>query len=254
MGGPAQQLPEERQPRAGDGRRDVGGGVPDADGEDLDVGRDGEQARAEGQDALAVCGGALGEDGDDAAGVPRDDVAQGGEGRHGGGGRGPAELRGRQGVPHGAPQADADDPAAARVADGEDGVEDGGEVDGVHGGGEGGGDDGGRGRAGHAPGGLLREAAALDAVQLEVGPPDLRDGEEAPDQELVDGLGEDRGDVLHDEEVQRQGEEEDGQAEGEEAHVEELGGRAGGRGVRDEGGDAGACWNRRSSVSQSVSM
>lgn len=187
MGGAAEQAPQEAGPRARDGRRDGGRGVADADGEDLDARGRGEQARAEGQDALAVGGGALGEDGDDAARVLGEDGVEGGQ--VGGSGGPSAQLLGAQGVPDGAPEADPRDLAAARVADREDWVEDGGEVDGVDGAGEARGDDGGGRGRGHAARWLLREGAALDAVELEVAPPDLGDGEEAPDQQLAEGLG-----------------------------------------------------------------
>ena len=65
-----------------------------------------------------------------------------------------------------------------RVADREDGVEDGGQVEGVDGGGEVGGDD--RARVGGAVGWLLGEGAALDAVDLEVYPPYAGDGHYSP--------------------------------------------------------------------------
>lgn len=199
MGRAAEQAPQEACPGPRDGRRDGGRGVADADGEDLDARGRGEQARAEGEDALAVCGGALGEDGDDAARVLGEDGVEGGQvgGRWGPG----AQLLGAQGVPDGAPEADPRDLAAARVADREDGVEDGGEVDGVDGAGEARGDDGGGRGRGHAAWWLLAEGAALDAVELEVAPPDLGDGEEGPDQELAEGLGQE-GDVLGQQEVE----------------------------------------------------
>lgn len=242
MGGAAEQAPQEAGPCTRDGRRDGGRGVADADGEDLRAGGGGQQARAEGQDALAVGGGALGEDGDDAARVLGEQGLD--RGCTVGGGLG-AQLRGAQGVPDGAPQADLRHLAAARVADGEDWVEDGGEVDRVDGAGEARGYEGGGRGGGHASGGLLREGAALDAVELEVAPPDLGDGQERPDQQLVEGLGQ-QGDVLGQEEVEGHVGDEEGQAEDEEGEVQQLGRGAGGRAVRDEGRDAGA-WGLESS-------
>lgn len=245
VGGAAEQAPQEAGPCAGDGRGDSRRGIADADGEDLRVGGGGEQARAEGQDALAVGGCALGEDGDDAARVLGEQGLD--RGQAVGGGLG-AQLRGAQGVPDGAPQADLGDLAAAGVADGEDGVEDGGEVDCVDGAGEARCDEGGGRGGGHAAGGLLREGAALDAVELEVAPPDLGDGQEPPDQQLVEGLGQ-QGDVLGQDEVEGHVGDEEGQAEDEEGEVQQLGRGAGGRAVRDEGRDAGACGFESSQLS-----
>lgn len=247
MRGAAEQPPQEHPPCTGYGGGDVGRGVPDTNGEDLDIPRHRQQARAERQDAGAVGGRALGEDGDDAVRVLGEELGEVGQPPRAaaaaatvGGRRGGAQLGGAEGVPDGAPEADALDLSAGRVADGEDGVEDGGEVDGVDGAGEAGGDDGGRGRAGHALGRLLGEGAALDAVELEVAPEDPGDAEEAPGQELLEGLWQE-GDVLCEEEVEGGVEQEEGEAEGEKAEVEESGGGGRGRGVWDEGGDAGAC-------------
>lgn len=104
------------------------------------------------------------------------------------------QLRSAEGLPEGAPQADAHDLAARRVADGEDGVEDGGEVDRVDGGGEASSDDAGGRGTGHALGGLLGERAALDTIKLQVAPEDPCDEEKAPGEELLEGLREE-GDV-----------------------------------------------------------
>lgn len=91
-------------------------------------------------------------------------------------------------MPKRAPQTNAHDVTARGVADGEDGIEDGGEIDGIDGRGEAGGNDtGGRG-AGHALGGLLGERATLDAVELKVAPKNPGDEEEPPSEELLEGL------------------------------------------------------------------
>lgn len=60
-----EQVPEKREPPARDGSGDIGRGIPDANREDVDVGWTLEDARAEGQNSLAVGGTALGEDSND---------------------------------------------------------------------------------------------------------------------------------------------------------------------------------------------
>lgn len=170
---PTEQVPHERDPGARDGGRDVAGCVAQADGEDVDVGRARQQGGREGQDALAVRRGHLGEYGDDASRVLLEEGADGGQALA-------REARGRrrEREADGAEQRHALDLARARVRGHEDGVEDGGEVDGVDGARELRGDDGAL--AGQAGGGLLREGAALHAVELQVNPPDARDGEHRP--------------------------------------------------------------------------
>lgn len=78
-------------------------------------------------------------------------------------------MGGREGCPDGTQEADLADLAGVGVGDGEDGVEDSGEVERVERGGEVGGDDGAR--VGDSGGRLLAEGAALYAVELEVDPP-----------------------------------------------------------------------------------
>ena len=120
----------------------------------------------------------------------------------------------------------------------EDGVEDRGEVDGVDGGGEVGCDDGAG--VGDARGGLLAQRAALDAVELEVDPPDAGDGEEQPEEELA-GYGGEEGEVMEDEEVEGRVGGEEREADEEEERVGEGREEGGGGRDGDEGGYAGAC-------------
>lgn len=141
-------------------------------------------------------------------------------------------------MPESAPEADAHDVSACGVADGKDGIEDSGKVDGVDWRCEAGGNDAGRRRTGHALGGLLGERAALDAVKLQIAPKDPGDEEEAPSEELLEGLWE-KGDVGGAEEKGRV-EHEDKEPWYEEGKVKELGRRRGRRRVRNEGRDAGA--------------
>ena len=74
--GTRQEVPEEEEPLAWNGGCDVRWRVAEADGEDVDVWRALEHGRAERQDGLAVGGAALGEDGDDSAGVLPKEVAE----------------------------------------------------------------------------------------------------------------------------------------------------------------------------------
>ncbi|KAL2132239.1 hypothetical protein VTI74DRAFT_4062 [Chaetomium olivicolor] len=221
---PAQHLPQKPHPPPPPGhrRRDVRRGVAHADGEDGVVRRHGQQARAEREDALAVGRAALGEDGDDAVGVLRDQRAEVGEPPPPAGAffeflqRGELGLRG-QGGADGGEEPDAPDLAGGRVAGDEDRVEDGREVERVERGGKVGGDDGSW--VGHARAGLGGEGAALDAVQLQVHPPYTGDGEEQPEEEFAGDGGE--GEVMQQEEVDRTVGEEERETEEEEHAVEE---------------------------------
>ncbi len=120
----AEQIPQERGVGAGNRGRDIRGCVAHANGEDLDVGRGGEEGRREGQDTLAIGGAHLREDGHDAVGILLHQSTERGE--SGPGGR-PESGRG-QGEGEGAEQRDALDLPGAWIGDGEDGIEDGGQV------------------------------------------------------------------------------------------------------------------------------
>lgn len=65
MGRLAAEIPEEGDVAVRDGSCDVRWGVSQGDWEHFRAGSSGEEARAEGQDASAVAGGAFGEDDND---------------------------------------------------------------------------------------------------------------------------------------------------------------------------------------------
>lgn len=226
-----EQIPQKRGPASGHGGGDVSRGVAQADGEDEHVGRAGEQAGAERQDGLAVCRGALGEDGDGAVGVLPQQVAELDEVAVGGGGEVGGEREGGQ---DSGEEPDAADAAGARVGEGEDGVKDGGEVDDVDGARPVGGDDGAAVR--EAAPRLVGERAALDAVELQVHPPDAGDAQQAPEGHLARDDGQRQ--VLEQAKVAGGEEEEEREAEREDERV--VGGADGGEGRRDgeEGCDA----------------
>lgn len=231
---PREQVPQKRGPASRHGRGHVGGRVAQADGEYLHVGGAVEQAGAKGQDGLAVGRGALGEHGDRTVGVLLEEVLDGDE-LSVGNGRTAAGRRRREGHEDGGEEADALDLAGARVGDGEDGVEDGGEVDGVDGAREIGGDDGAA--VGETVSRLVGEGAALDAVELQVYPPDARDGHETPQGDLAGDDG--QGQVVEDEEVAKGKGDEEGDAEGEDEAMVDGAEGGEGRGDGEEWSNAG---------------
>lgn len=246
--GPRQQVPEKRQPAARHRRGHITRRVSEADGKDLHVGRAVEQAGAKGQDGLAVGGCALGEDGDGTVGVLLEELLQGDELVVGGAARG-GGRRG-EGEEDGGKEADALDPAGARVGDGEDGVEDGGEVDGVDGARKVGGHD--APAVGEAVARLVGEGTALDAVELQVHPPDARDAHQAPEGDLARDDGQRQ--VVEEEEVAERKGDEEGDAHGkDDAMVEGAEGRERRR-DGEEGRDAGRWWASVSEAKRSCRM
>lgn len=211
-------------------RRDVRRRVPQTDGEDLGRGGRGQETRTEGQDSFAIGRRAFWKDDENSLGVlchQRPQV------RHLGA-LGGVFLGSRERAHDRAEERDVLHLARVRVGDGEDRVEDSSEVQRVDGRGKRGCDDIGGLR--HAPLVLLRQRALLDAVDLQVDPPDARDAQNHPQDGLFIQRAQ-REPLQHQEVGGRNGDEE-GQFE-EEQH--DVGGEvdAGGRrGDGEEGRDA----------------
>lgn len=213
-----QKLPQEEQRRfkPRDGSCDIRGGVSHAEGEDCHVCGSRKERWGERQDSFPVGGCALGEDYDYPIRVSFCERVKVGESSRGCS----IQLRRRQSQTHCRKQGNLSNLARARIANSEDRIENRSQIKRVYGGSEIRSDD--RARVGHARGGLLREGAALDTVELEVDPPDAGDGKKGPEEEFAE-YGRER-EVLEEQEVEEGVAEEDGEAEEEEECAREGGG------------------------------
>lgn len=235
------QFPDPGSRAAGHRRGDIAGRVAQINRINPRRWRETEERRGKREYAAAVSRRALGEHANDAIRIARAQLLQRDELRRLAG----RSLRAGKRHADCAPEGEGLHALFRGPRAHEDGAEDAGEVERVERRGEARGDDVARG--GERAGGLLGgEAAALDAVDLQVDPPDAWDGEEQPEDAFLEG-GRDREDLEEEEVGEGDGEdgdeaegEEEGEEEGVDGRPEEARGR---RGDGEEGRDGGA-WVR----------